>query len=435
MKKFLSIILALFTVFTVASCAPQGEADVTPTITPTVADTPTQAATPTPADSTEGLTQQEINIGLKKYIPTKSFVTRPGLYVENGLIMHEGKPFYNIGVNFYSLFTDLFLDTMKGLNESERVFKLMNEHGIKYCRVNFGMFWPNDYKHKENNLNDYYAFMDLAVKMAEKYDIGLICCMFWNFQGLSDFMGESTNAWGDPNSKTRQYMREYTELIVNRYKESPAIWGWEFANELSLALDLPNRAEIIYGPTSEAEQSVGAKPFRDENDYLFTDDVMNAVVEWAELVDECDPYDRIIETGNSEPREGQYNQYHYDSWRKDTYDQMKEIMGVHNPDPVDTISVHIYEVLQRYSGMETYSGIVGNFKKAANELGKPLFIGEFAGIIRGNPYEIIDAIVEHKIQLSALWSIGNVEYSIDNEPENREKILDYIKQANEALAS
>ena len=34
-------------------------------------------------------------------------------------------------------------------------------------------------------------------------------------------------------------MRRYTEEVVRRYKDSPAIWGWEFGNEYNLAADLP----------------------------------------------------------------------------------------------------------------------------------------------------------------------------------------------------
>ena len=32
-------------------------------------------------------------------------------------------------------------------------------------------------------------------------------------------------------------MRRYTADVVSRYVNSPAIWGWEFSCELSLAVD------------------------------------------------------------------------------------------------------------------------------------------------------------------------------------------------------
>jgi len=431
LKRIFSLILVIATLFTLVSCTPDVSGEPTPT--PAVTDTPTPlpTATTTPVPDTTGMTQQEIDIGLKKYVPSKSFKTRPGLYVENGVIMHEGEPFYNIGINFFSEFSELFSNPVTGMDECDRIFKLMNEHGMKYCRVNFGMFWPVNYESKENNLKDYYTFMDIAVKKAEEYDIGLICSMFWNMSGLSDYLDEPTGQWGNPDSKTRQYMRDYTTLVVNRYKDSPAIWGWEFSNELSLHVDLPNRREF-HGETTT--QQMGSRPYRDENDDMFTDPMMEAMVEWANIVKENDPHGRMITTGNSEPRPSQWNQYHHNSWTKDTEEQMGEIMAIHTPDPVNVASIHTYGLLERFPGSETYPGVIGAFKKAADNMSKPLFIGEFSGLDMANSKAIIDAIVEHKVQLSACWAIGHVEHSLDNDPAVREEIFDYIKAANEALA-
>ena len=59
----------------------------------------------------------------------------------------------------------------------------------------------------------------------------------------SDVVGEPIGSWEIRRSRTVEYMREYTRLVVSRYRLSPAIWAWEFGNEYNLPADLPNAAE------------------------------------------------------------------------------------------------------------------------------------------------------------------------------------------------
>jgi endo-1,4-beta-mannosidase len=35
-------------------------------------------------------------------------------------------------------------------------------------------------------------------------------------------------------------MRAYVRDVVERYKDSPAVWGWEFGNEYNIPTDLPD---------------------------------------------------------------------------------------------------------------------------------------------------------------------------------------------------
>lgn len=433
MKRIIALLLAVMMILSFAACG------VTPVQTPAPTDTPAQTPaltatptfTPTPADDTAGMSQQELDIGLKKYVPTVSHNGQPGLYVENGTVVREGKPYYSIGVNFYSFFISYFLEPLTGIGDIDSVFRLMKEHGIEYCRVSLCMYWPIYYKYKNENINDYYMFLDSAIKKAEEYEIGLICSMFFNYSGLSDYLDEPKNAWCDENSKTRQYMRDYTTLIVSRYKESPAIWGWEFGNEMNLAMDLPNAASF-HGETDT--QGMGTRPYRDENDDLYTEEFYPAIAEWATIVRELDPYGRMITTGNGEPRESQWNQYMYNSWTKDTQEQFGKILAIQTPDPCDTTSGHVYGLLERFEGSETYTGWLKAFKEESAKIGKAVFLGEFDGTER-YAKQIIDAIVETEIQLSCLWVFGDVSGGdLRTKPELCSELLSYIEQANKKLA-
>jgi hypothetical protein len=55
---------------------------------------------------------------------------------------------------------------------------------------------------------------------------------------LPDAVGEHHDQWENPKSKTIGTMRQYVGDIVGRYKDSPAIWAWEFGNEPNLSVDL-----------------------------------------------------------------------------------------------------------------------------------------------------------------------------------------------------
>jgi hypothetical protein len=375
----------------------------------------------------ETITKLEEAIGLQKYSPSTKYSLRPGLYVENGKVMHGGKEYSSIGANFFSAFYNAFITPSS--KEYNEVFDLMNSYGIEYCRLNFGLFWPINYKKWDENKQLYYQTMDEVVKSAEQHKIGLICSMFWNTQGVSDFYDEPANAWGDKNSKTRQYMADYIQLVVSRYKESPSIWGWEFSNEFNLVLDLPNAADLRNGTI---HPGLGTRLKRDKNDDLTTDIATPLLKDFAVLVRKYDPYNRIITSGNGEPRPTQYNQRVNNIWKTDTQSEMAQTIDWHDPAPMDCVSIHTYDLLERFLEDNSYTNILKVFKDESLKQGKALFIGEFHWA-EPNYEQIVDAIVLNKIPLSAVWSLGEVEYSLATKPERQKQVLTYIKNANQKL--
>src|SRR5690606_25867933 len=81
---------------------------------------------------------------------------------------------------------------------------------------------------------------DAFVQAAEEEGIGLIPSLFWQINTIPDIVFEPINKWGEPDSDTIKFMRTYTREVVSRYKDSPAIWAWEFGNEMNLEVDLPH---------------------------------------------------------------------------------------------------------------------------------------------------------------------------------------------------
>jgi endo-1,4-beta-mannosidase len=221
-------------------------------------------------------------------------------------------------------------------------------------------------------------------------------------------MGEHIDEYGNPNSKTIEYVRRYTEEVVQRYKDSPAIWGWEFGNEYSLDCDLPNAAE--HRPPVWPD--LGTAKVRTERDELRFVHLRVAYVEFAKAVRKSDR-SRPIFTGNSVPRRAAWHNVKEKKWTADSEAQFAEILMRDNPDPVNTISVHLYpESKGDYSGgAKTIAEAVAVANKHALASGKPLCIGEF-----GAPRQLgaraeqesafqqfLDAIVKERVPLAMFW--------------------------------
>ncbi|MCL2815719.1 MAG: cellulase family glycosylhydrolase [Oscillospiraceae bacterium] len=362
---------------------------------------------------------------MKQYTPLVKADGRPGLYVEHGALMREGKEYFGIGVNFFGAFINYFCG---GINEFDDMFAMLAGYGIEYCRMNIGLFWPVNYEQWDKNKIEYYDKLDEVVQSAEKNNIGIICSFFWNPQGISDYFDEPQNAWGDENSQTRAYMAEYIEIIVSRYAESPAIWGYEFGNELNLGLDLPNAAELR---NSTIHTELGTRAARDENDDLTTEIAEPLLRAFAELVKKYDRHGRIITSGNAEPRPSQFNQHKSRSWKTDKREEMAQTIKWHNPAPMDCVSVHIYDLLNRFLKKDenSYANIIKAYQEEAQAQGKALFIGEFFGNDT-RCEDIIDAIVETRVPISAVWAVGSVEHTISNDAERQKTVLAYIERAN-----
>jgi hypothetical protein len=211
---------------------------------------------------------------------------------------------------------------------------------------------------------------------------------------VPDLVGEPVSAWGEPGSKTQAYMRAYVKDLVSRYRNSPAIWGWEFGNEFNLGADLPNAAQ--HRPP--AVPSLGTPARRTEKDEWSYGTIRAAFTAFAREVRRYDP-DRIISTGDGFPRPSAWHNWKEKSWTNDTPEQFAAMLAGDNPDPVSVISVHAYGDCTR----EVREAMV-----AAAGVRKPLFVGEFGapGPAAKSEQEfrtLLAAIEKAQVPLAALW--------------------------------
>lgn len=345
---------------------------------------------------------------------------------KDGLLVHDGKPFQGIGVNYF----DAFYRTLKDPNTTsyEQGFGELSRRHIPFCRIMAGGFWPIEQAHYTKDPVGFFARFDKVVRSAERNHVGLILSLFWNPSTVPDLVHEPVNAWGDSGSKTIAYMRRYVQDVVTRYRTSPAIWGWEFGNEYALGADLPNAAEN----RPPVVTSAGTPAARTAEDEWHYPDLATAYALFAKEVRRYDR-SRIIESGDSVLRESAWHNRHEHTWQSDTSVQQAELLEEIDRAPIDVLSVHAYGAdADRLSQYQIW----------AREARQPLFVGEF-GVESKTPNaqsvfrHILDTIEHLDHAFAALWV-----YDFDGQADTwnvtsagpRAWQLDAIEAANQRLA-
>jgi len=317
----------------------------------------------------------------------------PGLSVRaDGALIRAGKPYRGIGVNYF----DAFSRTLKDPNDTsyDRGFRALAKRGIPFARFMCCGFWPAENRLYLNRREAYFRRLDRVVASAEFHGIGLIPSLFWHRSTVPDLVYEPCDQWGNPKSKTHEFLRTYTREVVMRYRGSRAIWGWEFGNEYNLSADLPNAA--THRPPTP--KRLGTPATRSARDELTRPMIRTAFAAFAREVRKHDPH-RLITTGNSLPRASAWHQRAEGSWKADTPAQFAEILLGDHPNPMDAISVHVYKTPERLDGALA----------AAIRAKKPLFVGEFgvpgpaSAENRKRFADLLGLIERSSVPLAALW--------------------------------
>jgi len=309
---------------------------------------------------------------------------------DEGTLVRDGRPYRAIGVNYFDCFGRTLRDPAD--RSYENGFAELEKLGIPFARIMACGFWPSDMRLYQQDKAAYFRLLDGVVQSAEKHNVGLIMSLFWNSATVPDLVGESRNQWGNANSKTIGFMRTYIGDLVQRYVNSPAIWGWEFGNEFALDADLPNAAS--HRPP--VVPSVGTPTTRTAADDVTHEIVRAAFMEFAREVRRHEPK-RLIISGNSVPRATAWHQWREHNWKKDSPEQYTQMLLGDNPDPMNVISIHAYDDFD-----------VAPSLQIARAAKKPLFVGEFGASgadddAREKFLLMLKSIEENPVPLAALW--------------------------------
>jgi len=366
----------------------------------------------------------------------------PGLTVRDGQFHKDGRPFRGVGINYFTAFlrklgpeaapVDLADNSYRG------GFKTLREHGIPFVRFCAGGFFPDEWEPYRTDREAYFAAFDRLVTDAEACGLGLIPSLFWNYSTVPDLVGEPLDQWGNPASKTHAFMRRYTTEVVTRYRDSPAIWAWEFGNEWIHEADLPGpeqgRGWIVPDYGTPAQRTARDKMFRK---YVYV-----AYQAFADTVRVIDPH-RPILSGDATPRPSAFHNWTEASWKRDTPEQWRQVFVQDNA-AMSALSAHIYYYPpdQQRRGADEQLVRMLDISRAT---GKPLFIGEFGPSGKEKPRDeerrqfegLLELMVTNQVPLSALWNFDfeHVDQGHWNitETNHRAYMLDALREANRKL--
>lgn len=357
----------------------------------------------------------------------------------DGIFIRNNKPYRGVGVNYFNAFYRTIL------NQSDKSYyeglKYLSDNKIPFIRFTANGFWPNELKLYQTNKSRYFTLLDEFVKTAERYRVGLIPSLFWFYAAVPDLMGEHVNQWGNPDSKTIAFMRTYTAEVVDRYKNSPAIWGWEFGNEVNSYLDLLG---VAFPDIPAINTASGTPSTRTADDAITTEIFQYALSEFASVVRKYDP-ERAIFSGNGIAGTNSYHRYKYKNWEIDSSTEYRLLLDVQNPISLGTLTIHLYPhqdniYFSDFKPKATLAQIIQESMRASKELKRPFFLGEFGSpktlgeTMEATKFkELLDAIVENEVQLSALWvydfSYQDKDWNI-TQTNNRKYQLDAIIKTN-----
>ena len=277
-----------------------------------------------------------------------------------GILLRNGAPYRGVGVNYY----DAFLRNLRNPNDVSYRNGLaqLGAHGIPFARIAAGGYTAKDLQLYLTDKDAYFRQLDDVVQSAAKSNVGLIASAFWSIAAVSEAVHEPRARWGDAQSETRKFMRRYTQDLVSRYTDSPAIWGWEFSCELSLPFNL--------GPgQGRADRTLTYETFR------------SAALDFAQVVRKNDSH-RILITGNSVPRA---NAFHNANGGRgpDTREQFARILLRDNPGPYNPLCIHASpgDVGQRFADRKvSYRELLQTCLAIGRSVGKAVYLEEFIPI-------------------------------------------------------
>ena len=335
--------------------------------------------------------------------------------VKDGKFFKGDKPFMGYGLNMFTALTRKTGNEgyAPQLNDTSTKtgLDILATHGIPFIRFNASGFFPVDWTLYQKDKNAFFKAFDELVKDAEARKIGLVPVLFWFFSTVPDLVGESLDQWGNKDSKTHELMRGYTLEVVRRYKNSPAIWAWEFGNEVIHECDIPSteqgRGWIV--------PKLGTPTQRTNKDKMFRKNIWVAYSNFASVVRSIDSQ-RPIMSGDTLPRSSAHHNYNGQSWQKDSLAQWRE-MFLKDNEAMDALSVHMYhyEEAKQDSGISGYNleSLVSELMTIAKDSGKPLWVGEFGvDAVKGKTLEqektqferVLKVLQDNQVQFSALWN-------------------------------
>jgi len=250
----------------------------------------------------------------------------------------------------------------------ERGFVYLREHNIPFVRINgSGAYYPQDWKLYLSNKKEYFRRLDEVIYSAEKNHIKIVFTFFWRYTTIPKLMREKISAYNDVQSKTMKFIIKYVKEIVKRYKDSPAILGWELGNEYNLKINIGFKHLKKFFPDR--------KDHIKENIFHLVE--LNNLMKHFRYTIRMIDKNHFISTGNSI-----FRTYIYGKINKHNYKDMVEKILVEENKYADVYSLHLYPwTMKKRKFFCFFNKDIYNFlsfiKEISEKTKKKIFIGEF----------------------------------------------------------
>ena len=344
-----------------------------------------------------------------------------GATVKEACAVNHLAPAGTIGVNKFDLFTQYTGTASRGDGGPayRRVTRAMakkalddaKDAGVKYMRVSMSgrtSSQPGDGRDSldlwRSDPETFWAQVDDMMDDLDVREIQIVPVLAWSSGKFPLWAGETTGEmFRNSESKSWGLLSRFVTEFVTRYRKRPTVLFYELSNELNnyVDLDLMRRCK--------------KKSVCDEGDRFTADDLVAYTRRFAGLIRSLDNT-RLISSGFSIPRGSaehlrarpEWTTRRTD-WRPDTREQFaKNLKEIHAG--VDIISIHLYGGKQNWRfGSNDAVDLLVEAKRVADEVGKPLFVGEFGDPNstalgdRSHAVRMMNKIVELRIPYSAIW--------------------------------
>jgi len=357
------------------------------------------------------------NANSKSSLPP-GFVTTRGTQFEL-----DGKPFAFVGANSY------WLPLLTSQSDVEATFQSMKQAGVKVLRtwgfnaingselagaLESGLTYYQVWNSSNWILNDGpqgLQRLDSVIKTAEKYDIKVLLAFTNNWVGYGGMElyinwiagSNSTHDVFYTDSRIVASYQKYVRTIVERYKDSPAIFAWELMNEARCVGDLPA------GPACVAGTELLPKWYKSQSDFVRS----------------LDPHHMITTGGEghffwSDPVKYWFNgslvsDYNFNGDAGEDFDRDLTFPNI------DFGTYHMYPQTwypeldtpgSNFSVQEWGLGWIDDHVKSANKAGKPLLLEEFGVDGLANETTMYSAWVKHALDTKHAgimpWQFGQL---------------------------
>lgn len=373
-----------------------------------------------------------------------------GLQVRGTQIFHNGALIRGVGVNHFSAFLDRYgAPVSTGLSyDSDGALALAKSVGCPFIRCSFGMLsasqWHNQYYLDKAR---YYGVVDGLVAKCESLGLGIIVNQVWDGREFAKWallrygtVGVPAD-YGIPGSNVWNMQEELISEFVDRYKNSPAIWGWQFCNESTVQLGVEYWRGWSVNGTTPSWADWGNKIDSPATPYAVGDKLLwSGYLRWAQrtrdLYKRYDPHARMVLSGDHNGATFGASAKVADSYGPDTLAQWNGTGATEHRSffdyingPFDVVCSHTYGKATGdglyFSGNDlTNTQFVNQLASWSATAGKPLFMEEFGAsryaaldsvvspneaAERANFEQLLAAILSNNIQLSAVWNlVGNI---------------------------